>query len=139
MTEIHTPICVDCHLAMQMVEVGTNVIELAGTQFEYAYKLWSADKYRCPKCYKTVASGLTLVSQSHEKEHMVKVIAALRSMKVTYWHEKIESSLESYPGLCLDCGHMRQAHLYEGDDQYPCNSTAHRSKDPCGCERFNGR
>lgn len=139
MTEIHTPICVECNLAMIMINVGTPVIELAGFQYEYAYKLWESDTYQCPRCYKKVAAGLTLASASHEDNFIEQVTNALKGKRVVYWHEKVAASVDSYPGLCRNCGHPRFTHEYEGQDDYPCGSTAHRSTEPCSCDGFIGK
>lgn len=50
-------ICSDCGRAMSTIQVGVTVVEYQDLGMTVPYKLWQADRYRCPHCLYEVISG----------------------------------------------------------------------------------
>ena len=46
----HDPVCVKCKCNLKPEANGVEVIDFAGRETPRPYKIWSADKWKCPKC-----------------------------------------------------------------------------------------
>ena len=50
----HRPVCVKCEVEMRPEKNDVGVLDMADFG---PYKLWSADKYKCPKCGYEIVVG----------------------------------------------------------------------------------
>lgn len=50
------PICVKCQVEFKIEETGINIVEMFQKNKEI-YKIWSADKWKCPLCYVEIVYG----------------------------------------------------------------------------------
>ena len=51
------PVCVPCGLAMKPEDNGVRAVETKDKEKQEEYRIWSADKWKCPGCGHEVLSG----------------------------------------------------------------------------------
>ena len=50
----HRPVCVKCQVEMRPEKNGVGVLDMADFG---SYKIWDADKWKCPKCNHEIVVG----------------------------------------------------------------------------------
>jgi len=62
----HEPVCVKCQVEMKPEKNGVGVLDI--TAFG-PYKIWVADKWKCPKCgYEVIVGfGIKAIAEHYEK------------------------------------------------------------------------
>lgn len=61
------PICVKCQVEFKVEENGVNVVEMFQKNKEI-YKIWAADKWKCPLCNIEIVYGFSAVPQENGED-----------------------------------------------------------------------
>ncbi len=73
----HRPVCVKCQVELRVEQNGFGVLDFADFG---EYQLWSADKYKCPKCSIEIVIGFgNNYISTHYCEDFEKKIALFRA------------------------------------------------------------
>lgn len=62
----HRPVCVKCHFEMIPEENGVGLLDMASFG---PYKIWEADKYKCPGCGHEVVVGFPSHGTDHSEDY----------------------------------------------------------------------
>jgi len=67
---MHKPVCVPCGLAMKPEQNGVLAVETKDKEKQEEYRIWEADKWKCPGCGHTVLHGFAnTATYPHEKDY----------------------------------------------------------------------
>ena len=66
MCNYHRPVCVKCHIDMRPEKNGVYFVEDDGQGSPY--KLWAADKWKCPECASEVLIGFGKAAFAHRDD-----------------------------------------------------------------------
>jgi predicted RNA-binding Zn-ribbon protein involved in translation (DUF1610 family) len=81
----HKPVCVKCEVELKLV---TNGIIVCDTTSNGPYKLWNADKYKCPKCGAEIIVGFAESAYyEHYDEGFQKHIAIIPKSNLVQCYE----------------------------------------------------
>lgn len=89
------PVCLKCHLEMQVAQVGMRVQEMMNARDPY--RIWSVDTFKCGYCdYEVAVRFAKAPLAEHFEPGWAGVVAQLPEA-VKYWHE-----LREVPNYVLD-------------------------------------
>jgi len=72
----HMPVCVKCSVNMRCEKNGVEVLDIASFG---PYKIWAADKYKCPKCGNEVVVGFAREGIEHFEEGFQELVENARN------------------------------------------------------------
>jgi len=72
----HRPVCVECRVEMRPETNGIGVLDMANFG---PYKIWHADKWKCPKCgYEIVMGFGSMAVAEHYEDSFEGLVDAFR-------------------------------------------------------------
>ena len=79
---MYKPVCVKCGLTMHVEQNGVVALETTTREKDIPYRIWRADKWKCPGCDMEVLSGFGNVAV-YPDDHMYKY--QMSAVEVTFY------------------------------------------------------